>query len=411
MSHFTVPHFTVPRLPDRSFPSFWTLHLAGWAAIGVSMWIGVVAHVDDPGRAFVGKMIFALSGGVLTLGLRPLYRRLHERGLSVPNLVIVSAVCSYLLTVVWSVLHKGGVHLLWDWIDGRALYLGSYGWLFNGTLFYTFIPMAWSVLYIGIKYYRDLQEERERALTAEGLAHQAHLQALRYQLNPHFLFNTLNAISTLVVEERNRDAERMVARLSDFLRLTLDADTRAEVPLAEELEFARRYLNIEQIRFGDRLHVSVDADPDTLSAQVPPLVLQPLVENAVRHGILPREDGGRLSIETRRVADRLHMRVADDGPGPPASDALRQSSGVGVANVRERLHALYAADAEMRMDRADGGGCVVSLTLPFHTEPLSDAEAALRLEATPASAEPATDSSDSPSNAHVRSQPPARAHR
>jgi two-component sensor histidine kinase len=386
----------VPPASDRSFPSFWTLHLLGWTALGLSMWIGVLTHADDLGRAFVGKMIFAFLGGAFTLALRPLYRRLHERGTSVPRLIIVSAVCSYALTVVWSVLHKGGVHLLWDWVDGRALYLGSYGWLFNGTLFYTFIPMAWSVLYIGIKYYRDLQAERERALAAEGLAHQAHLQALRYQLNPHFLFNTLNAISTLVVEERNRDAERMVARLSTFLRLTLESDARAEVPLAEELEFARRYLDIEQIRFGDRLQVTIDADPETLSAQVPPLMLQPLVENAVRHGILPREGGGHLLVEARRVSDRLHLRVADDGPGPPSEDTLAHSSGVGIANVRSRLDALYDA-AEMRLQRADGGGCVVTLALPFHTDPLSNAEAATRRDALPVS------DSESPAAAsHVR---------
>ena len=156
--------------PSRPFPSFWTLHLAGWAAIGLSMWIGVLAHVDDPGRAFVGKMVFAITGGTLTLGLRPLYRRLHERGVSIPKLIITSAVCSYALTVVWSILHKGSVNLLWQWVDGEALTIPPFSWLISGTLFYTFIPMAWSVLYFGVKYYQDVQAERERALAAEGLA-------------------------------------------------------------------------------------------------------------------------------------------------------------------------------------------------------------------------------------------------
>ncbi len=352
---------------SRSFPSFWTLHLAGWAAIGVSMWIGVLSHVDDPGRAFVGKMIFAITGGTLTLGLRPLYRRLHERGVSVPKLVITSAVCAYALTVVWSIAHKGSVSLLWQWVDGEALALPPFSWLISGTLFYTFIPMAWSVLYIGIKYYQDVQTERERALAAEGLAHEARLRALRYQINPHFLFNTLNAISTLVVEHKNRDAERMIARLSDFLRLTLECDGTPEVPLAEEMAFVRQYLDIQQIRFGDRLTVTNDVDAETLSARVPPLILQPLVENAVRHAIMPREAGGHLTLEARRVDDRLHLRVADDGPGPPDADALAQSSGVGLANVQQRLETLYSDDHRFQLDRADGGGCVVSIALPFHT--------------------------------------------
>jgi signal transduction histidine kinase len=331
------------------------------------MWIGVLSHVDDPGRAFVGKMIFAITGGTLTLGLRPLYRRLHERGVSVPKLVITSAVCAYALTVVWSIAHKGSVNLLWQWVDGKALALPPFSWLISGTLFYTFIPMAWSVLYIGIKYYQDVQTERERALAAEGLAHEARLRALRYQINPHFLFNTLNAISTLVVEHKNRDAERMIARLSDFLRLTLECDGTPEVPLAEEMAFVRQYLDIQQIRFGDRLTVTNDVDAETLSARVPPLILQPLVENAVRHAIMPRETGGHLTLEARRVDDRLHLRVADDGPGPPDADALAQSSGVGLANVQQRLETLYSDDHRFQLDRADGGGCVVSIALPFHT--------------------------------------------
>jgi len=353
------------RSSSQPFPSFWTLHLAGWTAIGLSMWLGVLSHVDDPGRAFVGKMVFAITGGTLVLALRPLYRRLHERGVSIPKIIITSAVCSYGLTVVWSIVHKGGVNLLWQWVDGEALALPPFSWLISGTLFYTFIPMAWSVLYVGIKYYQDVQTERERALAAEGLAHEARLQALRYQINPHFLFNTLNAISTLVVEHKNRDAERMIARLSDFLRLTLECDGTAEVPLAEEIAFVRQYLDIQQIRFGDRLVVTDDVDAEALSARVPPLILQPLVENAVRHAVMPREAGGRLSLEARRVDDRLHLRVADDGPGPPGADELAQSNGVGLANVQQRLEALYGNDHRFRLDRADGGGCVVSIALPF----------------------------------------------
>lgn len=364
----------MPDSASRTFPSFWTLHLCGWAALGLSMWIGVLTHVDDPFRAFVGKMIFALTGGVLTLGLRPLYGRLHARGVSIPKLIATSAGCAYLLTVVWSVVHKGSVRLLWQAVDGAALALPPFSWLMSGTLFYTFIPMAWSVLYFGIKYHQDAQTERERALAAEGEAHRARLQALRYQLNPHFLFNTLNAVSTLIVERENRDAERMVARLSDFLRLTLECDADVEVPLADELDFARRYLDIEQIRFGDRLTVQEDVDPETLSAQVPPLLLQPLVENAVRHGIMPSEAGGTLRIEARRVGERLLVRVMDDGPGPArsASNRARTRGAVGLPNTKARLDSLYGDAHRFTLRRADGGGCIVRIELPFHTKAAAD---------------------------------------
>jgi signal transduction histidine kinase len=335
-------------------------------ALGLSMWIGVLSHVDDPGRAFVGKMLFAVLGGTLTLGLRPLYRRLHRREVSIPTLVATSAVCSYVLSVGWTVLYRGGVDLLWAWIDGEALTIPGFSSLIGGALFYTFIPMAWSVLYFGVKYYEDVQAERERALVAEGQAHRARLQALRYQLNPHFLFNTLNAVSTLIVERENDDAERMVARLSDFLRLTLECDSDVEVPMADELDFARRYLDIEQIRFGDRLTVHEDVEPAALSARVPPLLLQPLVENAVQHGIMPREDGGTLRIEARHVADRLLLRVVDDGPGPP-SDADTKG-GVGLSNTKARLESLYGDAHRFALQRADGGGCVVRVELPFRTD-------------------------------------------
>jgi signal transduction histidine kinase len=353
--------------PSRRFPSFWPLHLSGWAALGLAMWIGVLSHVGDPGRAFVSKMYFAVSGGTLTLLLRPLYRRLHRREVSIPVLIATSAVCSYLLSMVWTVGYRGGVDLLWAWVDGAALTLPGVSSLINGALFYTFIPMAWSVLYFGVKYYQDVQAERERALAAEGLAHQARLQALRYQLNPHFLFNTLNAVSTLIVEENNRDAERMVARLSDFLRVTLECDSDVEVPLADELDFARRYLDIERIRFGERLTVQEDVEPGALSARVAPLLLQPLVENAVRHGIMPREDGGRLLLEARRMGDHLLLRVADDGPGPPNASEARE--GVGLANTQARLDALYGEAHRFDLRRADGGGCEVRIELPFRTDP------------------------------------------
>jgi signal transduction histidine kinase len=349
------------------------------------MWLGVLAHVDDPFRAFVGKLIFAVLGGTLTLGLRPLYRRLHEREGSIPVLIIVSAVCSYLLSFGWTILHRGGVDLLWEWVDAEPLTLPAFRGLISGALFYTFIPMAWSVLYFGVKSYQDVQAERERALAAEGDAHRARLQTLRYQLNPHFLFNTLNAVSTLIVERRNTDAERMVARLSDFLRLTLDCESDVEVPLADELDFARRYLEIEQIRFGDRLTVDEDVEPAALSARVPPLLLQPLVENAVQHGIMPREDGGTLRIEARRVGEHLLLRIADDGPGPPAP--VDASGGVGLSNTRARLQSLYSDNHRFALERADGGGCVVRIEIPFHTDRTfspSDPEVAPRDASLPA---------------------------
>lgn len=331
------------------------------------MWLGTLAHTSEPGMSLIHKMWFALLGGTLSLALRPIYRRLHNRGVGISRLVAASAVCSYLLTVVWGAGYRTGVRLIEAAITGSAVNWPSTAALFGGTLFFSFIMMAWSVLYFGVKYYRDVETERARALAAEGEAHRAELQALRYQLNPHFLFNTMNAISTLIVEGRDRDAERMVTRLSDFLRLTLENDTEPEVPLAEEVDFAERYLEIEKIRFGDRLQSTVDISPDVLSAQVPALLLQPLVENAVRHGITPREEGGHLRVEGRRAGNRLLLRVADDGVGLSDTDDTC-SSGVGLSNTRARLDALYGDDASFRIERSDGGGCAVVIDIPYHED-------------------------------------------
>jgi signal transduction histidine kinase len=348
------------------------------------MYLGVLAHAD-PVDAFVGKMIFAALGALLTLALRPLYRWLYDRGLSIPRFAVVGAVCSYLLSLGWSAAYHTATTAYRAWQAGEAFAVPSGGALISGALFYSFIILAWSMLYVGAKYYLDLQAQRERALAAESLAHQAQLQALRYQLNPHFLFNTLNAISTLIVERQHRDAERMVARLSDFLRLTLESSSAAEIPLAEELAFVRQYLEIQQVRFGERLQVAYDVDAEALSACVPPLLLQPLVENAVRHGITSREEGGRLTLDARRVGGHLHLRVADDGPGPPDAATMTASDGVGLSNVQARLQALYGDDARFQMERADGGGCVVSITLPFHTDPQAPStEPTLSASSTPA---------------------------
>src|SRR5262249_18784247 len=156
-----------------------------------------------------------------------------------------------------------------------------------GTLMYDgFVLLAWCLLYSAITNWMQLEDQRERAIRAEGMAQAARLQALQSQLEPHFLFNTLNAISTLVVDGRTADAARMITRLSDFLRLTLETTDTPEISLAEELEFARRYLDIEQVRFGSRLRVIIDAQPDAMGGMVPALVLQPLIENAVKHGVL-----------------------------------------------------------------------------------------------------------------------------
>ena len=218
--------------------------------------------------------------------------------------------------------------------------------------------------------YRARQEEAVRLQ-----AHAAHLQAqladarltaLRTQLNPHFLFNTLHAVSALV-ERDPRGVRRMIARLSELLRYTLDGADEQEIPLEQELTFLERYLEIMQIRFQGRLAVDTQADPDVLDALVPNLILQPLVENAVKHGVSKVDGAGRIEIRARREGERVVLSVQDNGPGLGGTD-VAEEEGVGLRNTRARLAQLYGPAQNLTLRVAEGGGLIAEVVLPYHTD-------------------------------------------
>jgi LytS/YehU family sensor histidine kinase len=228
------------------------------------------------------------------------------------------------------------------------------------------------VLYIGIRYYMALQSERERSIRAEAAAHRAQLEALRYQINPHFLFNALNAVSTLVTEGRNDEAARMVSRVSDFLRLTLTAPVRDEVALADEIDYVRQYLDIERVRFGDRLRMEVDVAADAWEAAVPSFVLQPLIENAVRHAIAAREAGGTIVIEAKRAGALLRVAIIDDGPGVREESRSNGNGRIGLANTRDRLREMYGDRGRLELTNGNGGGTRATVEIPFRHPNQSD---------------------------------------
>jgi two-component system LytT family sensor kinase len=199
----------------------------------------------------------------------------------------------------------------------------------------------------------------------------AQLSALKMQLQPHFLFNTLSAIMSLVRQQKTQHAETMIARLSDLLRLTLDDVDTQEVPLWRELEFLRLYLSIEQVRFEDRLRVRIAADPDLSDAFVPHMALQPVVENVVRHGLGQSEQGVCIDVNASRVADTLVLTITDDGPGSPSGFEGR---GIGLANTRSRLARLYGPGAALVAENVTPRGVRVTISLPFHAGRFEDRE-------------------------------------
>jgi hypothetical protein len=245
----------------------------------------------------------------------------------------------------------------------------------DSNLFQYFVIVA---VTHSLDYYRLYRERRLQAAELGAELARAQLEVLKMQLQPHFLFNTLNSIAELVHEDAHA-ADRMVTRLGDFLRLSLDHAGRQEVPLRQEIQFLHAYLDIERIRFGDRLRVRQDVAGETLDALVPNLVLQPLVENAIRHGIAAHARSGMIEITARRRGDRLELEVGDNGGGLLApADGLQE--GVGLGNTRSRLQRLYGEAHSLMLRNRTMGGVIVTLTMPFRTT--ADDAAALPLPGT-----------------------------
>jgi LytS/YehU family sensor histidine kinase len=212
-----------------------------------------------------------------------------------------------------------------------------------------------------------LQVEKQNVLKANAVAHQAQLKMLRYQLNPHFLFNTLNAISTLILVEENKTANTMVTKLSNFLRYSLDKDPMKKVSLASEIEALKLYLAIEKVRFEKRLTLDFHINDDCQQALVPSMILQPLAENAIKHAIAVQEQGGIIMISVSRFADDLLIEVADNGPGADIINGnLHRESGVGLVNTRERLQALYQDKFSLVVSHNKPSGVRINIRIPFN---------------------------------------------
>jgi two-component system, LytTR family, sensor kinase len=219
-------------------------------------------------------------------------------------------------------------------------------------------------VWYALNYYHQFLERARRAAELETHLMRARLQSLKMQLHPHFLFNTLNGIAALNYENP-KGANRMLARLSELLRMTLEDDGAQEVSLRQELEFNRRYLELEQIRLGDRLKTKLDVAPETLDASVPNLLLQPLVENAIRYGIAPFSAGGEICVHAHRNHETLHLRVTDSGPGLTGTKSTTSGTGVGLKNTRTRLQQLYGSEHRIELKYAERGGFIVEIDIPF----------------------------------------------
>jgi two-component system sensor histidine kinase AlgZ len=343
---------------EQRLPSFWQLQAGGWIVYFCVLLLSFLPSKELRGDLFY-RLVFC---GICFLASFPLHwicRRLWQKQAPWPRIVRSVALSCYVLGLICGTL------LLWL----EAKYLmpqwEKFEWpfIFANALSPTFVLALWSSMYFGIKHYGAQAEERERLLHLESLVREAELKALQYQIHPHFLFNTLNSISTLVYERDTATANRMIARLADFLRATLDDDGAYEVPLRDELDITRLYLEIEKTRLGERLIVIEETDPSLLDAAVPRLLLQPLVENAVRHGIAKRRDGGELFMTAFREGEDLVIRVQND---LMALNGKPCTYGIGLTNIRTRLQQLYGEQHQFTIDFSAGDMCKVTIKIPLH---------------------------------------------
>jgi LytS/YehU family sensor histidine kinase len=243
------------------------------------------------------------------------------------------------------------------------------GMQFFGAIILDFsILAAWSALYYGINYYLLLEEEIDQRVHLESQASSAQLAMLRYQLNPHFLFNTLNSISTLVLLKQTERANAMLSRLSSFLRYTLVNEPTAKVTLVQEVETLKLYLEIEKMRFEDRLRPHFKIDGDTIGARLPSLLLQPLIENAIKYAVTPAENGADIWINARREGRAVRIEVADSGPGHGSAPIDAQSTGVGLANIQDRLMQAYGPAHGFATRTNEHGGFSVIIEIPLETD-------------------------------------------
>jgi len=364
--------------------AFWNLQLAGWG--GAFLLRAISAFANNQSWDFlVILFIQAVTGFSLSLILSVVYRQLITQ-----RALVTWGVTAVVLSLA------AGIHAF---IDGWVLDLArpqntesGFVRLFVGIYFYDLTVLgAWSALYYAINFFLQVEEQADRLERLEMQATSAQLAMLRYQLNPHFLFNTLNSISTLVLLKQTAPANAMLTRLSSFLRHTLVSEPGGKVSIDQEIETLKLYLDIERMRFEERLQTEFRIDAPADKALIPSMLLQPLVENAIKYGVTPQEEGATISLVAQVVGPRLRVTVTDTGPGVrkggaadigAALDGVRDSgtrrytsTGVGLANIRDRLAQAYGEDHRFEIRSPQTGGFAVLIELPFETDPEAETEA------------------------------------
>ncbi len=344
---------------DDKNRAFWILQSIGWS--GYFFLRTLSGFANNLGwMLLVHTLLLTATGYSLTLLMGSLFRRLIKLKpiwtviLSLAAVILASAVFSIIET--WSV----ATFLKPEFKPQGLAYLGALPLNFA-------LLAAWTALYYGINYFLLLEDQIRLRERLESQASSAQLAMLRYQLNPHFLFNTLNSISTLVLLKQTERANAMLARLSSFLRYTLVNEPTAKVTLAQEIETLKLYLEIEKMRFEDRLRPHFRIEPDTIGARLPSLLLQPLIENAIKYAVTASEVGADIWITATREGQAVRIEVADNGSADGTDIAANPSTGVGLPNIRDRLSQAYSGSHRFETRQNERGGYSVIIEIPFET--------------------------------------------
>ena len=351
----------------------WSLYVGCWTSIGLFFIGPIIARSvgnqeEIPWRTVVSTFLDWYLWGLLFPLIWWVSLRFPFERRRLASRIPIHLACGLIISLIYTILMLIKNSILMGLGSGNVsfgLLQGLPGYLLGGFEFFL-LPYFAIVAVIHVSsYYGKYRQQQLKATRLEAQLALAHLEVLKMQLQPHFLFNTLNAISALM--HRDVDAaDRMISLLSDLLRFSLEKDNRHQVSLQSELEFLNRYLAIEKIRFRDRLKVDEDVEAPCMVAQVPRLILQPLVENSIKHGIAMRSAAGRISIRARRQGGRLGIEVSDDGPGLSGT-AIRE--GVGLANTRARLQQIYGEDHHFELRNGHTGGVRAHLEIPFEEAP------------------------------------------
>lgn len=346
-SELTAPHAIL--LP------WWLVQLIGWILYCVVTFLSLTLWYGNPQWLHVVQILLeALLGAALTqpLGLGLKYA---ARGPLALRLITHMGIIAT-IALIWNVMR---MYIFAALFPGANIWEDFGGWYFASFLIFA----LWSALFYSIRAYSAFTAEQERTLnekmrrmTAESLSRDAQLQMLRYQINPHFIFNTMNSINALVATDRSKEARKMIDQFSSFLRITLDGDKTLFVTLAEEIDTIKSYLAVEKMRFHERLKLKIDIDDDLADISLPSLILQPIVENAVRHGVEGQRKPVLIKITARSVDERLILTISNNGPALRHDD--KRKEGVGLKNVRSRLDTVYQGDYifSLKDSRSDEDG-------------------------------------------------------